>query len=149
MDAASGDASHLVVGAWRLVSFEIHRGDREVVRPFGDDPRGSLMYSEGGRFSAQVMRPGRPAIASGDQMTCTPEEAEANFKGCISYFGAYEVDAEAGALVHHVEQSLLPNWEGTSQQRFFERAGDTLTLRTAPTTWGGGEIVAVLAWERA
>jgi len=79
----------------------------------------------------------------------TPEEIKANYEGVISYFGPYEFDAEEGFVLHHVEGSLFPNWEGQAQKRFFELSGNRLTLSTPPTLWGGGgEIVAVLTWER-
>ncbi len=36
-------------------------------------------------------------------MQGTPEEIEASFKGCISYYGSYELDIEGGFVVHKVE----------------------------------------------
>jgi len=138
-----------IVGAWRLVSFEIEREDETVIRPFGADAQGMIIYTDSGRFSVQVMRSDRPSIAAGDQMRGTPEEIEAIYKGCISYYGSYELDAEGGFVVHRVEGSLFPNWEGEGQKRFFELSGDRLRLRTPPTLWGGGgRIVGVLDWER-
>jgi len=138
-----------LVGAWRLVSFEIEKDDGTVIRPFGSDAQGSIIYTDSGRFSAQVMRSARPSFAAGDQMKGTPEEIEASYKGCISYFGSYQLDPSDGVVVHQVEASLFPNWEGGSQKRFFELSGDRLKLSTPPTLWGGGgPIVGVLVWER-
>jgi hypothetical protein len=76
------------------------------------------------------------------------EEIEANYKGFISYYGPYGFDSEKGFVVHHVEGSLFPNWEGQLQKRFFELSGNRLKLSTPPTLWGGGEVVGVLLWER-
>ncbi len=138
-----------IVGAWRLVSFEVRIDDGEIAFPFGEDAQGVLIYTAGGRFSAQVMRRDRPKVASGDQMRSTPEEAVANFFGCVSYFGAYDLDADGGYLVHRVEGSLFPNWEGADQKRFFAFADDCLKLSTPPIRWGGGKAIAVLVWERS
>ena len=81
-------------------------------------------------------------------MQGTVEEIEANYQGVIAYYGHYEVDRENGFVIHHVEGSLFPNWEGQPQKRFYELSGNQLKLRTPPTSWGGGEVVGVLLWER-
>jgi hypothetical protein len=138
-----------VVGAWKLISFEIRRADGEVTYPFGQNAQGSIIYTDSGRFSGQVMRPDRPRFVSGDQLKGTAEEIRANYEGFISYYGSYEFDAQNGFVIHHVEGSLFPNWEGGPQKRFFELKGNQLELSTPPTLWGGGgEIVGVLVWER-
>ncbi|NOH01560.1 MAG: hypothetical protein HND47_06125 [Chloroflexi bacterium] len=81
-------------------------------------------------------------------MRGTPEETEAGYRGSISYFGWYEVDAENGVIIHRVEGSIFPNMEGSEQKRFFELKGDRLELRT-PTFKMDGEIVhGILLWER-
>jgi hypothetical protein len=138
-----------IIGAWKLVSFEIQKDNGEVIRPFGEGARGSIIYTESGRFAAQVMRTDRPRFASGDQMKGTAREIEANYKGFVSYYGAYEFDGERGLVVHHVEGSLFPNWEGRGLKRFFELSGNRLRLSTPPTLWGaGGEVVGIFVWER-
>jgi hypothetical protein len=149
MNQNTSQAAQAIIGAWRLISFEIERDDGTVIRPFGADAQGSIIYTDSGRFSAQVMRRGRPSFAAGDQMRGTPEEIEASYKGCISYYGSYKLDADGGFVVHQVEGSLFPNWEGEGQKRFFEFSGDRLKLSTPPTLWGGGgQVVGVLVWER-
>lgn len=137
-----------IIGAWRLISFEIHTDDDRVLYPFSEDARGSIIYSESGRFTAQVMRRKRPKFASGDQMKGTQIEIKANYEGVVSYFGSFEFNPEGGYVIHHVEGSLFPNWEGNPQKRFFELEGKRLKLSTPPILWGGGEIIGVLVWER-
>ena len=100
------------IGAWRLISFEFRKADGNIIYPFGEQARGSIIYTESGRYSAQLMRIDRPKFASGDQMKGTAEEIEANYKGCISYFGTYELDMQNSLIVHHVEASIFPNMEG-------------------------------------
>ena len=142
-------AAQAIFGAWRLISFEIERDDETIIRPFGTDAQGSIIYTDSGRFSVQVMRRDRPSFTSGDQMRGTPEEIEASYKGCISYYGSYELNAKGGFVVHQVEGSLFPNWEGEGQKRYLEFSGDHLKLCTPPTLWGGGgQVVGVLVWER-
>ncbi len=138
-----------IIGVWKLISFEIRKADGEVTYPFGENAQGTIIYTESGRFSAQVMRPDRPRFASGDQLKGTTEEVKANYEGFISYYEPYEFDGENGFIIHHVEGSLFPNWQGQGQKRFFELTGNRLELSTPPTLWGGGgEIVGVLLWEQ-
>jgi len=82
------------VGAWKLISFEFRRDEGETMYPFGEKAQGSIIYTESGRYSAQLMRVDRPRFAVPDQMRGTSQEIEASYRGCISYFGSYEVDHE-------------------------------------------------------
>ncbi len=137
-----------IIGAWKLISFEIQKKNEDVTYPFGKNAQGSLIYTDSGRFSAQLMRQARPKFSSGDQMKGTAEEIKENFEGCIAYYGHYELDTENGFIIHHVEGSLFPNWEGGEQIRFFdELSGNRIKLSTPPILLGG-EIVATLVWER-
>lgn len=137
-----------IIGAWKLVSFETQKEYGEVVYPFGNNAQGSLIYTKSGRISVHLMRSDRPRFASGDQMKGTTEEIKANYEGLISYYGSYEFDREKGLVIHHIQGSLFPNWEGQRQERFFELSGNRLKLSTPPTLCGGGKAVAVLLWER-
>jgi hypothetical protein len=137
-----------VVGAWRLVRFEFRKENGEVIYPFGAESRGSFIYAESGRFSVQLMRIDRPKFAIADQMKGTPEEIEASYKGSISYFGTYEVDADNGVIDHQVEASIFPNMEGTQQTRFYALEGNRLTLRTPSFNVGGERAAGILVWER-
>jgi hypothetical protein len=137
-----------IIGAWKLISLEIQKENREIIYPFGKNAQGSIIYTDSGRFSAQVMRLTRPKFASGDQMKGTAEEIKENYEGYISYYGYYEFDVDNGLIIHHVEGSLFPNWEGQEQKRFFDLSGNRLKLSTPPIWWGGEEIVAMLIWQR-
>lgn len=138
-----------ILGCWELLSFELRRDDGTVMRPFGEHPHGMIVYTASGRFSAQLMRGDRPACASEDQMHATVAEAEANFKGCISYYGSYTFHPEKRSVLHHVEGALFPNWEGRTLPRFYALSGNRLELSTPPTIWGGGgKIVGVIEWEK-
>jgi hypothetical protein len=136
-----------IIGAWKLISFEVRR-ENDVVYPFGKNAQGIIMYTDSGLMSVHLMRPDRPQFASGDQLRGTDEEIKANYEGFVSYYGPYELNRKEGFVIHHLEGSLFPNWEGTSHKRFFEFSGNQLKLITPPTLWGGGEIVAINIWER-
>jgi len=148
MKPALDQESAPMIGTWKLISFETQRENGEVMHPFGKNAEGSLIYTKFGRFSVQLMRPDRPQFASGNQMRGTTEEIKANYEGFVSYYGRYEFDRKKGFVIHRVEGSLFPNWEGQRQKRFYELSGNRLKLSTPPTLWGGGEVVGVLIWER-
>ena len=137
-----------ILGAWKLISFEIRRENGEVVYPFGKNAKGIIIYTDSGRMSVQLTRPDRPQFSSGDQLRGTDKEIRANYEGFVSYYGPYEFYGDKGFVVHHLEGSLFPNWEGQRHKRFFEFSGNRLKLSTPPTLWGGGEIVAIKIWER-
>lgn len=140
---------HAIVGAWRLNTFQLESSNGEVSYPLGESAQGILLYSRCGLVSAQLMRTGRPLFESGDQQVGTQTEFEDSFKNCISYFGTFELHEEEGFVIHKVEKSLFPNWEGTEQKRFFELKGNTLRISTPPLSWGNEQKVGVLVWERA
>jgi hypothetical protein len=139
-----------LVGTWKLVpsEFKYNYSDGQVVYPFGTDAIGLLMYTSNNYMSAQLMRPDRPSLASGNVNKGTPEEIKAAFQGYIAYFGTYEVNVEQGIVIHHVEGSYFPNWVGQDLTRLFHLAGNRLTLTTAPIQSGNRQMTARLIWER-
>ena len=137
------------IGTWKLVSSEYRRLDGKLAYLKGRDAVGTLMYDASGHMSVQVMRPNRPAFASGDHLKGTPEEIKSAFKGFVAYYGTYEVNEGEGTVTHHLEGSSFPNWVGTALRRFFEFSGNRLILRTSPMPVGGEQITGILTWERA
>jgi hypothetical protein len=136
-----------IVGAWKLISYKIQKDNEKAIYPFGENALGSLIYTDSGRVSAQVMRSDRPKFASGDQMKGTAGEIKANYESYISYYGSYEIDKKNGFVIHHVEGSLFPNWEGLGLKRFFKLSCNRLTL-IATAFEDGSRYVATLIWER-
>ncbi|MGB8965709.1 MAG: lipocalin-like domain-containing protein [Candidatus Cybelea sp.] len=69
-------------------------------------------------------------------------EARQNF---LAYARRYEVRGDR--VFHHVEVSVFTNLVGTTLERQFKLAGDTLTIRTLPPEiWGNSNL---LVWKRA
>ena len=137
-----------LVGAWRLVSFEIRRENGMVHHPFGKNARGLLIFTDTGRVSANLSQNGRLEIKTGDMMDASHEEMASNFRGYISYFGRYEYDAKTGTVLHHVKGALFPNWIGDTLKRYVKLEGERLELTTEPTLYGSEGVQGVVAWER-
>jgi hypothetical protein len=51
-------------------------------------------------------------------------------------------------VVHHVEQSLMPNWIGAEQVRLAMLDGSRVTLSTPLLPVGGRQQIATLVWQR-
>ena len=137
-----------LIGTWKLIYGEIRQSDGEVKYPYGKKSVGQLMYDSAGNMSNAIMRPERPRFSINDKFQGTTPEIKSAFDGFEAYFGAYEIDEEKETVIHHVEGSLLPNWEGTTQTRFVKFSGNQLILSMPPTPYGGATITGKFVWER-
>jgi hypothetical protein len=137
------------LGTWKLVSAEYRRKSGEVIEIYGANPMGQLTYDAHGNMSIQIMRQGRPKFAVADRLGGTPDEKKAALEGYLAYFGTFTINKEKQSVTHHIEGSLLPNWVGVDQERFFEVTGDQLTLRTPSLMIGGDDAVGQLVWKRS
>lgn len=140
------DASALV-GVWELTSYRVLRDDGVVAEPLGASPCGIGVYTPQGTVSAQLMRPGRTRFGDGRRPgidAIDPELVVAACAGYIAYGGTYVVDPAGGTVAHHVQCSLIPDWEGTVLTRSYEVSGDILVLR--PPAHRGQQ--AELRWRR-
>ena len=144
---ARDDNTTTLVGAWRLVSYELADSDGRVRRPYGPTPAGLLIYSADGYMSVAFAQPDRPGFASGDALRGTTAEWAASAKTYTSYAGRYDVQGDR--VLHHLDVSLYPDWLGATQERFFTLTDDRLTLRMPPYEQGGVIWRGTLVWERA
>ena len=137
-----------LVGTWRLVSYEDKPPTGPSIHPFGQEPKGVLMYDDSGHMSIQIMKMPHPKVASGDDSHVTPAEKQDLYDAYVAYFGRYSVDAEKGVVIHHVEGDLADVYIGNDEERPFVLRGDTLII--APH-WkvGGQEWHGVRVFERA
>lgn len=143
------DLVNPLIGAWILLSVETQLGDGQVIKAFGEQPEGIIVYTASGHMTAQVANPDRPNIASNDQQKATDEEIRLNFERYIAYHGTYEIDEDNNRVIHHVDGSLFANWKGDSQERFYEIQGNRVKLKTPPVQWGNlGTVTTVLVWEK-
>jgi hypothetical protein len=93
------------------------------------------------------MAANRPRFASNNRMIGTPEENRAVSQGVVAYFGTYTIDEPNHVVTLYIEQSSLPNWNGTDQQRRFAFTGDELRYTAASSTANPAES-AELVWKR-
>ncbi len=104
----------LVLGAWTLLLADGKKADNTETPLFGPNPVGSLIFTDTGRFSSQLMRTiNRPPFKSNNRDTGTAEENKDAAQGTLSFFGSYTVDEAGKAINVHIEGSTFPNQEGT------------------------------------
>lgn len=135
-----------LVGAWRLVSWEVRYPDGTVTHPFGRRPQGLLLYTPDGAMSANIAARGRRPLG-----VANPREANATDKARLldsffAYAGRYSL--RGSAVRHHVSVATNPALVGTLQVRDAMLARDRLELVAGEQT-RGGERRHVLTWARA
>ena len=147
---SKGPGSQKLVGTWKLVSIEERDANGKLATPldYGPEPIGLLMYDAAGHMSAHAIRRNRPQLGSDDVHRATPEQAKAAFVGYNGYFGTYTVDEQAGLVIHHVQGSMIPNWEGSEQRRRFTLADNKLILEPPEIQAAGEKRTRRLTWER-
>ena len=137
------------IGYWRLTNWEATLGGVFHAHPFGEKAEGELLYSENGRMFASLSYAERPKFAVANLQKATPAERKSALESYVSYSGTFDI--VDNTVVHHVEYSLLPNWQGIDLVRLFEFSDDqeTLTLSTvAKITSSGKKIVNHLTWKK-
>lgn len=135
-----------LVGSWQLVSWESRLGDGRLIQPGGAHPYGDLIYTDTGRFAAQVADEHREPLGTSDPRGGTETAQACAFASYVAYCGTFEFD---GAEVrHHVEMCTVPEWVGTTQQRIVDLTGGELTLRTPPMLAMGVTQISELRWRR-
>ena len=135
-----------LVGAWRLMSFEVRGADGRVRYPYGRDAAGYIIYGADGFMSVQFGPADRPRFADDDLGGKGDGEWAALARSYTAYCGRYELRGDR--VLHHVELSLFPNWVGETQERFLTLDGNRAILRTPPFLVRGEERTGVLVWER-
>ena len=129
-----------LIGTWQLESWK--SGE---LAPFGERPRGTLVYTVGGTMISCFMSAERPQLGVSlealhafrrywlglaSEKPQGEEEVKQRFLRAAfsfnAYAGRYSVE---GARVHHdVEVALFPEWVGRRLTRTFEIRGERLTL---------------------
>lgn len=142
LSAQSNDAARLV-GAWRLVSWEMQSADGTVRK--SPMSVGSLMYSDSGRMCGMLMDPTRKTWTGRRPQD---EDIRAAWDGLVAYCGTYEVDAKAGFIVHHVEIEKSPSNVGMTRKRWFTLDGNRLSLRIDSAELPANQKESRLVWER-
>jgi hypothetical protein len=106
-----------LVGTWSFVIAEIASADGKKTLPFGDKPKGMLIFTADGHFSQVHVANGLPRMEGNNRLGGTPEQNTAIVHGTLAMFGDYTVDEEKKTVTFKIGSSTFPNLEGVSQTR--------------------------------
>jgi len=126
-----------IVGSWNFVVAEVAAPDGQKSFPFGETPKGILIFTADGRFAQIHIAGDVPKIASNNRMTGTPEEYAAIMRRSLSVFGTWTVDEAKKTVTYNIVSSSFPNWEGEAQTRNIDKLTDDEFVNTNPNVGGG------------
>jgi hypothetical protein len=106
-----------LVGTWSFVIAEIATADGKKTLPFGDKPKGMLIFTADGHFSQVHVAGDLPKIASNNRLAGTDADNKAIVHGSLSLFGTYAVDEDKKTVTFKIEGSTFPNLAGVAQTR--------------------------------
>ncbi|WP_375412254.1 lipocalin-like domain-containing protein [uncultured Bradyrhizobium sp.] len=122
--AAAQSATSLtdgIVGTWNFVVAEVTAPDGKKSFPFGETPKGILIFTADGRFAQIHVAGNLPRIASNNRLTGTPEEYAEIMRRSLSVFGTYTIDEANRTVTYNVVSASFPNWEGEVQTRSIDK----------------------------
>lgn len=148
MSNRSASIREQLIGAWKLVRYQVSDDRGNITFPLGEDATGIAIYQADGFMSVQIMSQGRPAYASGDLHVGPPNAMAAAAKGYLAYSGAFHIQEGESRVDHHMKVSLNPNWLGETQPRYVEIEEDLLTINSQPVFIQGREQNTQIVWKR-
>jgi hypothetical protein len=151
--AASGQPAkslrEQLVGTWNFVIAEITAADGKKTLPFGDKPKGQIIFTQDGHFSQVHVSGGLPRIASNNRLAGTDADNRAIVQGTLALFGTYTVDEAKKTLTFNITASTYPNQEGTSQMRTIDKLTADEFRNTNPGAARDGPALAANYYTRA
>jgi hypothetical protein len=126
-----------IVGSWNFVVAEVTAPDGKKSFPFGETPKGILIFTADGRFAQIHVASDLPRIASNNRMTATPEEYAGIMQRSLSVFGTYTVDEANKTVTYNIVSGSFPNWEGEAQTRTIDKLTADEFVNTNKSVAGG------------
>ena len=126
-----------IVGTWIFGVAEVVAPDGAKSFPFGETPKGMLIFTADGHFSQIHVAGDVPKIASNNRLTGTPEEYAAIMRRSIAVFGRYTVNEEKKTVTFNIVSASFPNWEGEAQERSIDKLTAEEFVNTNNNVTGG------------
>src|SRR5882757_1707464 len=126
-----------IVGTWNFVVAEVTAPDGKKSFPFGETPKGILIFTADGRFAQIHVAGDVPRIASNNRLTGTPEEYADIMRRSLSVFGTWTVDEDKKTVTYSIVSSSFPNWQGETQTRVIDKLTAEEFVNTNPGVAGG------------
>ena len=138
-----------LVGTWDFVIAEIVSADGKKTLPFGEHPKGQIIFTEDGHFSQVHVSGDLPKIAGNNRLNGTDADNRAIVRGSLSFFGTYSVDEAKKTVTFNIGASTYPNAAGTSQTRAIDKLTPDEFVNTNPGAARDGPARAANYYTRA
>jgi hypothetical protein len=135
--AAQQSLRDQLVGTWTFVVAEITAADGKKSFPFGETPKGILIFTADGHFAQIHIASDVPRIASNNRLNGTAEEYAAIMRRSLSIFGTYMVDEAKRTVTFAIVSSTYPNSQGQSQTRIIDKLTADEFVNANPDVAGG------------
>jgi hypothetical protein len=126
-----------IVGTWNFVVAEVTAPDGKKSFPFGETPKGILIFTTDGRFAQIHVAGDLPKIASNNRLTGTPEEYADIMRRSLAVFGSYTVDEPNRTVTYNIVSASFPNWQGETQTRAIDKLTADEFVNTNRNVAGG------------
>jgi len=136
-NAAAQSLRDQLVGTWTFVVAEITAPDGAKSFPFGETPKGILVFAPDGHFAQIHIASDVPRIASNNRLNGTAEEYAAIMRRSLSIFGTYTVDEAKRTVTFAIVSSTFPNQQGQSQIRTIDKLTADEFVNSNPDVAGG------------
>ena len=138
-----------LVGTWNFVIAEITTADGKKTLPFGDKPKGMIIFTADGHFSQVHVAGDLPKIAANNRLAGPAEDNKAIVHGSLALFGSYTVDEDKKTLTFKIEGSNFPNLAGVAQTRTIDVLSDDEFRNTNPAASRDVPAIAANIYKRA
>jgi len=135
--AAQQGLREKLIGTWTFVVAEITAANGQKSFPFGETPKGLLVFTPDGHFAQIHIASDVPKIASNNRLNGTAEEYAAIMRRSLSMFGTYKVDEAKKTVTFEIVSSTYPNAQGQSQLRTIDKLTDDEFVNSNPDVAGG------------
>ena len=126
-----------IVGTWNFVVAEVVAPDGKKSFPFGETPKGILIFTADGHFAQIHVASDVPKIASNNRLTGTPEEYATIMRRSLSVFGDYSINEEKKTVTYKIVSATHPNWQGEVQERSIDKLTADEFVNTNHNVAGG------------
>lgn len=135
--ATAQNLQNQLIGTWDFVVAQVKAPDGKISFPFGESPKGILIFTPDGRFAQVHVASDVPKFASNNRLKGTPEEYAEIMRRSLSVFGTYTVDDAKKTVTYHIVSSSFPNWQGEAQTRSIDKLTADEFINTNPNVAGG------------
>ena len=135
--AQSNSLREQIVGTWNFVVATVNAPDGKTSYPFGETPKGILIFTPDGHFAQIHVASDVPKIAANNRLKGTHEEYAAIMQRSISVFGTYTVDETKKTVTYKIVSASFPNWQGEAQTRTIDKLTADEFVNTNPNVAGG------------